>query len=243
MPKSFVKGGGSGSSGITVGTTTSNGTADTLLKTNATGKVADATGVAQASGKTLVLTAQDAADEPLTIQQAASQSGNALEILRNGSATPALSFLDTAGASSRLVINSADNNAGLEFKESNSSKFVITSVGGALNFYNAALASNTTRLSTVGVLAHSYTATVASAAAIAPNYNVFHVTGTTNITSITATNILAGSIVVLIFDDVLTFTAGNNLKIAGNFTTSALDTITLVYDGTNFHEMARSVNA
>ena len=32
-------------------------------------------------------------------------------------------------------------------------------------------------------------------------------------------------------DDVLTFTDGNNLKLAGNFVTTADDTITLAYDG------------
>jgi len=86
-------------------------------------------------------------------------------------------------------------------------------------------------------------ADVASATAIVPTGNVFHVTGTTSITSITSTNISSGARITLIFDGILTFTAGNNLKIAGNMTTSALDTITLVYDGTNWFEVARSVNA
>jgi hypothetical protein len=40
----------------------------------------------------------------------------------------------------------------------------------------------------------------------------------------------------------LTFTDGNNLKIAGNFVTSADDTITLVCDGTNWFETCRSAN-
>jgi hypothetical protein len=84
---------------------------------------------------------------------------------------------------------------------------------------------------------------VASAAALpVPTGNVFHVTGTTNITSITSTNVGAGTVVTLIFDDVLTFTDGNNLKLAGNFVTSADDTITLAYDGSNWFEIARSVN-
>jgi hypothetical protein len=86
-------------------------------------------------------------------------------------------------------------------------------------------------------------AAVASAAALPlPTGRVFHVTGTTNITSITATNLAAGVVITLIFDDVLTFTDGNNLKLAGNFVTSADDTITLAFDGTNFYETARSVN-
>lgn len=84
---------------------------------------------------------------------------------------------------------------------------------------------------------------VASATALPlPTGRVFHVTGTTNITSITATNLASGVVITLIFDDILTFTDGNNLKLAGNFVTSADDTITLAYDGTNFYEIARSVN-
>lgn len=85
--------------------------------------------------------------------------------------------------------------------------------------------------------------TIASATAlVVPEGNVFHVSGTTTITSIVAANANRGDILVLIFDGILTFTDGNNLKIAGNFTTSADDTITLAYDGTNFYELARAVN-
>lgn len=87
-----------------------------------------------------------------------------------------------------------------------------------------------------------YGADVASAAAIVPTGNVFTVTGTTNITSITSTGITAGSVIRIIFTGVLTFTDGNNLKLAGNMTTSADDTISLVYDGTNWYELARSAN-
>lgn len=86
-------------------------------------------------------------------------------------------------------------------------------------------------------------ASVASAAALPlPTGRVFHVTGTTNVTSITSTNFGAGVVITLIFDGVLTFTDGNNLKLAGNFTTAADSTITLVYDGTNWYEICRSTN-
>lgn len=93
-----------------------------------------------------------------------------------------------------------------------------------------------------GIFNETFGASVASAAAIVPTGNTFHVTGTTTITSVTATNIGAGTIITIIFDGVLTFTNGSNLKLAGNFVTSALDTITLRYDGTNWYEMCRSVN-
>lgn len=86
-------------------------------------------------------------------------------------------------------------------------------------------------------------ASVASATAMpVPTGRVFHVTGTTSITSVLTTGLVAGSVVTLIFDGILTFTDGNNLKIAGNFVTTADDSITLAFDGTNFYEIARSVN-
>lgn len=81
---------------------------------------------------------------------------------------------------------------------------------------------------------------VASAATITPTGNSCHVTGTTNITNMTV--LAAGTMVTLIFDDVLTFTDGNNLKLAGNFVTTADDTITLMSDGSNWYEVARSIN-
>lgn len=84
---------------------------------------------------------------------------------------------------------------------------------------------------------------VASATALPlPTGRVFHVTGTTTITSITSTNFQAGVVITLIFDGVLTFTNGNNLVLAGDFVTTANDTITLAFDGTNWYECSRSVN-
>lgn len=71
--------------------------------------------------------------------------------------------------------------------------------------------------------------------------DVFHVTGTTGITSITATS-CNGRRITLIFDGVLTVTDGSNLKLAGNYTTTADDTMTLWCDATNWYEIARSVN-
>lgn len=84
--------------------------------------------------------------------------------------------------------------------------------------------------------------TVASATTIALNNSahLFSVTGTTDITSVTAS--WAGRRVTLIFAGALTFTDGSNLKLAGNFVTTADDTITLICDGTNWVEIARSDN-
>lgn len=71
--------------------------------------------------------------------------------------------------------------------------------------------------------------------------STFLITGTTNITSIVATG-NAGRRVTLIFEGILTFTDGSNLKLAGNLVTTADDTITLICDGTNWFEVSRSVN-
>jgi hypothetical protein len=86
-------------------------------------------------------------------------------------------------------------------------------------------------------------ANVASATALpAVTGTYFHVTGTTTVTSMTTTGAVAGQIYTLRFDDILTFTKGNNMKLASTMTTSADDTISLLFDGTNFIEVARSVN-
>jgi hypothetical protein len=80
----------------------------------------------------------------------------------------------------------------------------------------------------------------ATTATLPVNGDFFNITGTTNITSVTASR--PGRMVVLKFADILTFTDGSNLKIAGDLVTSADDTISLVCDGTNWYEVCRSVN-
>ena len=72
------------------------------------------------------------------------------------------------------------------------------------------------------------------------NGDYFNITGTTTITSVTASR--AERVVILKFAGILTFTDGSNLKIAGDFVTTADDTITLVSDGTNWIEASRSIN-
>lgn len=83
---------------------------------------------------------------------------------------------------------------------------------------------------------------VASAATItlpldAPRVTV---TGTTGIASITAS--YSSNPVTLIFTGALTVTDGSNLRLNGNLVTTADDTLTLVCDGTNWYEVARSAN-
>lgn len=88
-----------------------------------------------------------------------------------------------------------------------------------------------------------YGANIASAASITiPNEgDVFLVTGVTNIVSISAGN-MKGRRITLIFAGVLTLTDGSNLLLAGNFVTTADDSVTLVCDGTSWFETGRSVN-
>jgi len=75
-----------------------------------------------------------------------------------------------------------------------------------------------------------------------PTGIVFHVTGTTNFTNITTTNMITGACFTMIFDGALTITDGGNLKLSANYTTSADDTLTVCFDGTNYYETGRSVN-
>ena len=72
--------------------------------------------------------------------------------------------------------------------------------------------------------------------------NTYEITGTNNITSISAASSMAGRFVFLKFAGILTFTDGNNLKLAGNLVTAGNTTIALICDGTNWYEVARSVN-
>lgn len=68
----------------------------------------------------------------------------------------------------------------------------------------------------------------------------FNITGTTDITSVTAS--WHDRIVALKFAGILTFTDGGNLKLNNDFVTSADDIIFLWCDGTNWYEISRSSN-
>lgn len=82
---------------------------------------------------------------------------------------------------------------------------------------------------------------LASATALAqPTCDVHAVTGTTTITSITATNFPVGKRLILTFAGILTFTDGSNLSLTGNYTTSADDSIELYWNGTAWMEICRS---
>jgi len=82
--------------------------------------------------------------------------------------------------------------------------------------------------------------TIASASALPlPTGKVVHVSGTTTITSITSTLLEVGTVVTLVFDDVLTVVKGGNLNLDADFLTDAGCSLTLGYDGTDWNEIAR----
>lgn len=95
-----------------------------------------------------------------------------------------------------------------------------------------------------GAFTYDDSVTVASAATIIlpTGFDVIPVTGSTNITSISASAADKGRRVTLVFEGALTVTDGSNLKLASDFTTTADDTLTLVCDGTNWFEVGRSAN-
>lgn len=70
----------------------------------------------------------------------------------------------------------------------------------------------------------------------------FRINGTTSVTSISDAAGNSGRVVTLVFTGVLTMTDGGNLALAGNFATTANDTMQLASDGATWFEIGRSVN-
>lgn len=81
---------------------------------------------------------------------------------------------------------------------------------------------------------HVPTVVAAAALTLPQGSNIFHISGTTNITSIVTTG-WTGREVTLIFDGTLTLTDGSNLKLVANYVTASNGTIRLVCDGTNWY--------
>lgn len=101
--------------------------------------------------------------------------------------------------------------------------------------------------STTGSLVQHRGAQVASATSVTLGVgNFFTVSGTTNITGVTGAT--AGRKVVLLFSgsltvsDCTTCTGSVNLVMAGDFSATANDTLSLIGNGTSWIETARSAN-
>jgi len=119
-----------------------------------------------------------------------------------------------------------------------------TGTGSAINNYTLWVDSGTSRFD--GRVSLSAGANIASSATLTlgSDGNLFHITGTTAITAITSSGWSAGSEVTLIFDSTASITAGANMLLSGgvNFSGTANDVIKLVFDGTSWFEVSRSVN-
>jgi hypothetical protein len=91
-----------------------------------------------------------------------------------------------------------------------------------------------------------YVKTIASASPFVTDLKskIILVTGTTGFSTINNAGAYAGKTLTLKFGAALTLSTGGNLKLAGNvaFAATPDDTITFISDGTNFFEIARSVN-
>ena len=116
-----------------------------------------------------------------------------------------------------------------------------------LQWYSSPLAIGTNGIQSqgqiVGMQYQKQGATITAAATITPlEGNYFVVSGNTGIGSITATSQDIGRIITLNFSGTPTVTDGSNLKMAGNLVATADDTLTMICDGTNWIEIARSVN-
>lgn len=86
-----------------------------------------------------------------------------------------------------------------------------------------------------------FSTVVAANTVTLPGTNTVEVTGTTEVKKITAA--LAGRLVRLIFKESVKVVKGENLKLTGNFEATALDTLTLASDGTNWYEIGRAANS
>ncbi len=150
--------------------------------------------------------------------------GNNVHDDRGGAGNNMNYAIQSTGSSDRLVVTGNQMNGGNQ------------SIG--LTLVGAANVVSGNQPQVVPTVASATTITLPAHADLA------FVSGTTTITSVTAS--WPGRRVTLVFTGALTFTDGSNLKLAGNFVTAGAvndnDTITLVCDGTNWFEVARSTN-
>jgi hypothetical protein len=128
--------------------------------------------------------------------------------------------IDSAGLYTNIILDSVD---------------LTGNATGSINGFNTNISASNCLL--------QGTITIPSATTITPplGQNIQYVTGTTNINNVSPSNV--GRIIVLNFQNILTVNDGvGNLQLNGNFTTSVDDTLTLVYNGAQWVEIARSAN-
>lgn len=200
------------------------GTSETIVLTNTKGTAAGAiTATATAGGVDI----DAAATKDVDI------SGGQVLLSSKDNAASAVAITTNVGTSETIVVT---NTQGTDAAAIN-----LTATAGGITAATAAGKAITLN-GTTNLKVGSNVASPAGGELDLGDGNYFYITGTNNITSIAAADATAGRMIVLRFADILTFTDGNNLKLAGNMATTADDTITLMCDGTNCYEIARSAN-
>lgn len=158
-----------------------------------------------------------------------------------------------------------DPNTGISFPDGADSCSIVTGGAEIVRFNTAAAATGITLLGnvvvntgkkltmTAGRLLKAMGASVAAAATLTlgTDGNLFAITGNTNVDFITTTNWQAGAEITLQFSGTPTVnhntgsppgsTAAILLAGAANFAATANDVLTLIYNGTNWVEKARTV--
>jgi hypothetical protein len=140
-----------------------------------------------------------------------------------------------------------NSNGGVGFNDFGSRSVLAGALEVKSNTLNNILSSGNNMIVGPGVTSYDIGTgdIIASAATITipGTGSYFAITGTTNIDQINATQNFRGRRITLQFAGILTLNDNvGNLVLAGNFTTSSADTLSLVYDGSNWIETSRSVN-
>ena len=166
-------------------------------------------------------------------------NGQNFEMTITAGASPRFKFITSGASGGDQLMIGTEHDGPLLFETNSITRMTIAK--------NAVSAENTGAISAEGgSVMYTNSASVASvdsAPTVLSAGNLFHITGGFAITRInTCDTTNNGRLVTLIFDAALTFTDGDNLNLAGNFVTSADDTIQLICDGTNWYETTRSVN-
>ncbi|MFA5322338.1 MAG: hypothetical protein WC373_06650 [Smithella sp.] len=212
-----------------------------------------------AGAKAIGLTSNQGASDTIDIinSQGTGAASIAITATAGGVDIDAAAALDVNIAGGQVALVSKDNAASAIALTTNigtSETIVVTNTQGtdaaAINL-NAAAGGITAAVAAGKAITLNGTTNVKHGADIASpaggeltlgDGTYFDITGNNNITSIAAASSTNGRMVILRFEGTPTFTDGGNLKIAGNFVTSADDTITLICDGTDWYEMCRSAN-
>jgi len=163
----------------------------------------------------------------------------------NADADALVNKIPTSLDDSGPVINSGDaakivnvNSAEDAFQLSTFKALLEAITSGGLTFNTTTTFVQALTMSSIFKFKKGSDVASAGALTLGDDGNYFDITGTTDITSITAKTV--GTVVKLQFDGILTVTDGSNLSIHGNFTTAAGRTMVLICDGTNWIELSRS---